>query len=418
MPKRIQPLADLQVKAAKPRAKDYKLADGGGLYLLVAASGGKLWRCDYRCNGKRKTMALGAYPAVSLSDARQRREEVKKLLAKGIDPGEEKKVQKAAQAEATANTFEAVAREWHERFKGEWSENHAGRLLRRLELDVFPYIGARPIGEVKAPELLAVLRRVEARTLETAHRLKIACGQVFRYAVATGRAERDPAADLKGALPPVKNKHYSSLTDPKAVAPLLRALDSYQGSFITKCALRLAPLVLIRPGELRHAEWAEFDLDAAEWNIPVERLKLKKKEKIDRKGEKHLVPLSRQAVEILRELHTLTGSRRYVFAGHRSPLRPMSENTVNSALRLMGFSKDEITGHGFRAMARTILDEVLHVRPDYIEHQLAHAVRDPLGRAYNRTTHLSERKKMMQLWADYLNELKSGAKVIPMRREG
>lgn len=426
MPKQITPLSDLQVSKAKPQAKETKLFDGGGLFLLISPlkfgldgkplPSSKSWRFKYRFGGKEKLLSFGVYPAVTLSEARRRREDAKKLLANGVDPGEARKAEKAAQAEAAVNTFEAVTREWHERFKGEWSDNHAGRLLRRLELDVFPFIGARPIGEIKAPELLTVLRRVESRTLETAHRIKIACGQVFRYAIATGRAERDPAADLKGALPPVKNKHFAAPTDPKDVAPLLRAIDEYRGSYVTKCALRLAPLVIIRPGELRHAEWAEFNLDAAEWNIPIERLKLKKKDKIDRKGEKHLVPLSRQAVEILRELHSLTGSRQYVFPGHRSPLRPMSENTVNSALRLMGFSKEEITGHGFRAMARTILDEVLQVRPDFIEHQLAHAVKGPLGRAYNRTTHLAERKQMMQLWADYLDGLKAGAKVLPLRR--
>ncbi|WP_298266600.1 integrase arm-type DNA-binding domain-containing protein [Geobacter sp.] len=406
MPKRIQPLTELQVRNAKPREGEYKLADGGGLYLLVTPSGGKLWRCDYRFNGKRKTAAFGAYPAVTISDARQRREDAKKQLANGNDPCEAKKAQKAAILAETANTFEAVTREWHKRFKSQWSVNHAERIMRRLELDVFPFIGSRPIAEIKAPEMLTVLRRVEARTLETAHRLKIACGQVFRYAVATGRAERDPVADLRGALPPTKYKHMPAPTDPKQVAPLLRAIDEYQGSFVVKCALRLAPLTFVRPGELRKAEWSEIDLDAAEWNVPGVRMKMK---------DAHLVPLSTQAVEILRELHALTGRGRYVFPGHRSPLRPMSENAVNAALRRMGFEKSEIVGHGFRAIARTLLDEVLQVRPDFIEHQLAHAVKDPNGRAYNRTAHLAERRKMMQLWADYLDGLKAGAKVIPLR---
>jgi integrase len=405
MPKRIVPLSDLQVKTAKPKGKDYKLVDGYGLYLLVTPTGGKLWRFDYRYSDKRKTVAFGAYPSITLSDARQRREDARKLLANGVDPGAAKKAQKAAKIAETENSFEAVAREWHERFKQQWTENHAGRLLKRLELDAFPFIGSRPIGEIKAPEMLAVLRRIETRTLETAHRIRIACGQIFRYAVATGRAERDPIADLRGALPPAKNKHFAAPTDPKDVAPLLRAIDEYEGSFVVKCAMRLAPLVFVRPGELRQAEWAEIDLDAAEWNIPGHRMKMK---------EAHLVPLARQAVEILRELKLLTGHSKYLFPCHRSPLRCMSDNAVNAAFRRMGFEKTEIVGHGFRAMARTLLDEVLQVRPDFIEHQLAHAVRDPLGRAYNRTSHLAERKKMMQQWADYLDKLKSGAKVIQL----
>jgi integrase len=314
-----------------------------------------------------------------------------------------------AQAEALLmqNTFEIVTREWHERFKGQWSKNHGERILRRLEVDVFPFIGSRPISEIRPPEMLTVLRRVEARTLETAHRLKIACSQVFRYAVATGKADRDPVADLRGALPPIRNNHFAAPTDPKEVAPLLKAVDGFQGSHVVKCALQLAALLFVRPGELRHAEWAEMDLEAAAWNIPGSRMKMK---------EPHLVPLPRQAVDILRDLERMTGSGRFVFPGHRSPLRCMSENAINAALRRMGFEKTEIVGHGFRAMARTILDEVLQFRPDIIEHQLAHAVKDPLGRAYNRTTHLPERRKMMQTWADYLDGLKQGAKVIPLRK--
>jgi len=274
--------------------------------------------------------------------------------------------------------------------------------MGRLQLDVFPVMGARPIAEIKAPELLAMLRRIESRgALETAHRVRTICGQIFRYAVATGRAERDPAADLKGALPPYKKNHLAAITDPKDVAPLLRAIDSYKGSFVVKCALQLAPLVFVRPGELRQAEWTEIDLDAAEWNIPAERMKMK---------VAHLVPLSSQAEEIFRELKLLTGNSRYVFPSGRSFARPMSNNAINAALRRMGFGTEEMTGHGFRAMARTILDEVLQVRPDFIEHQMAHAVRDPNGRAYNRTAHLAERRKMMQTWADYLNELKTGVK--------
>lgn len=408
MPKRIVPLSELQVRNAKPQKKEYKLMDGYGLFLLVTPTNGKLWRLDYRFGEKRKTLAIGAYPAITLADARQRRDDAKKLLANGIDPSEIKKAQKAATVAETENGFETVAREWHSKFSGSWSPSHAETTLKRLRLDVFPIMGARPINEIKAPELLAMLRRVESRgALETAHRIRTICGQVFRYAVATGRAERDPSADLKGALPPYKKSHLAAITDPKEIAPLLKAIDGYQGSFVVKSAMQLAPLVFVRPGELRHAEWSEIDLETAEWNIPAERMKMK---------VAHLVPLSSQAVHILSELKLLTGRGRYVFPSGRSFARPMSNNAVNAALRRMGFDKDEMTGHGFRAMARTILDEVLQVRPDYIEHQLAHAVRDPNGRAYNRTAHLNERRKMMQLWSDYLEGLKSGAKVIPFKK--
>ncbi|CAG0958162.1 integrase arm-type DNA-binding domain-containing protein [Geobacter sp.] len=408
MPKRIQPLTDVQVKTAKPKEKDHKLADGGGLYLLVTVTGGKLWRCDYRYGGKRKTVAFGAYPAVSLADARQRREDAKKLLVNGVDPGDVKKAQKAAQGEQSANTFEVVAREWQGKYAKTWSAVHADTILQRLEKEVFPWLGAVDVAEIKAPALLAVLRRMEERgALDTAHRVRNHCSNVFRYAIATGRAERDPAADLRGALPPVKNGHHAAPTDPKQIAPLLRAMETFEGSFVVKCALLLTPLLFVRPGELRHAEWSEIDLDAAEWNIPAEKMKMK---------FPHLVPLPSQAVAILQELHALTGRGRYAFPCNRSTLRPMSENTVNAALRRLGFNRDEIVAHGFRAMARTVLDEVLGFRPDWIELQLAHAVKDPLGRAYNRTTHLAERKRMMQTWADYLDGLKTGAKVLPFKK--
>lgn len=323
-----------------------------------------------------------------------------------MDPGEVKKAQKAATIAETENSFEVVAREWHSKFLKDKSDSYRDKMLANFVRDVFPWIGGRPIADIKAPELLMMLRRIESRgSLETAHRTRSACGQVFRYAVATGRAERDPAADLKGALPPYKKGHHSALTEPKQVAELLRAIDAFECSFVVKCALRLAPYVFVRPGELRKAEWSEIDLEAAEWNIPAEKMKM---------NNAHLVPLSHQAVAILRELQPLTGRGRYVFPCHRTVLRPMSENAVLAALRRMGYEKDEMTGHGFRAMARTILDEVLQVRPDYIEHQLAHAVKDPNGRAYNRTAHLAERRKMMQLWAEYLDGLKCGAKVIPL----
>jgi len=409
-------LTDVKVRNAKPGEKQKKIFDSDGMYLLVTPNGGKYWRLKYRYGGKEKALALGTYPEVSLADARQRREDARKLLANGVDPSAVKKALKASRADSDANSFEVVAREWHKKFKESWSPSHAQVTITRLERDIFPWMGKRPISDIEPLEVLAVLQRIESRgAVETARRMKIVCGQVFRYAVATGRAKRDQTADLKGALKSVISKHMAALTDPKEVAPLLRAIDDYKGSFVVKCALRLAPMFFVRPGELRAAEWSEIDLDAAEWNIPIERMKLPLKTKQERKGQSHLVPLSNQAITILQELQPLTGRSKYVFPSHRSPLRPMSDNAVLSALRRMGFAKDEMSGHGFRAMARTILDEVLQVRPDYIEHQLAHAVRDPNGRAYNRTAHLAERRKMMQTWADYLDGLKAGAVVIPFK---
>jgi len=418
MPKRIIPLTDMKVVKAKSQDKPFTLFDGGGLFLLVTPQGGKLWRFKYRFGGKEKLLALGSYPEISLSDARRRREDARKLLANGVDPGMVKKAQKASKFESEANSFEVVAREWHEKMKDAWSPSHAHVTITRLERDIFPWMGKRPVSEIDPPEVLAVLRRIESRGAgETARRMKIVCGQVFRYGVATGRVKRDPTPDLKGALKPVISGHMAAITDPKEVASLLRAIDDYKGSFIVKCALQLAALFFVRPGELRKAEWSEIDFDKAEWNIPVERMKLPLKTKHERKGQYHLVPLSDQAIKILKELQPLTGHRKYVFPSHRSPLRPMSDNAVLSALRRMGFAKDEMSGHGFRALARTILDEILQIRPDFIEHQLGHAVRDPNGRAYNRTAHLNERRKMMQTWADYLDGLKAGAEVIPFKKQ-
>ena len=401
------PLTDIKVRNLKPGTKQQKHFDSGGLFVLVTPAGGKCWRLKYRFGGKEKQLALGRYPEVSLKKARMKRDKAREQLSDGIDPSEFLKAQKASLAERSENSFEVVAREWHGKFTPSWSATHAATTIRRLERDVFPWMGSSPIDNIKAPELLTVLRRIESRgAMETAHRVKTICGQVFRYSVATGRADRDVAADLKGALPPVSKKHHPSITEPAKVGGLLRAIDSYEGSFVVKCALGLAALVFVRPGELRQAEWSEFDLGAGEWNIPVERMKLPKMAKEARKGEKHLVPLSTQAVAILRELHPMTGQGCFVFPSSRSVARPMSDNTINAALRRLGYGKDEMTGHGFRAMARTILDEVLHIRPDFIEHQLAHAVRDPNGRAYNRTAYLPERQKMMQTWADYLYKLK------------
>lgn len=400
-------LSDTKIRNTKPRSKQYKLFDGDGLFLLVTPAGGKWWRFKYRFGGKEKLLSLGTYPEVSLSQARERRFKARKQVANGIDPSQARKASKASK-QNDENTFENVAREWFSKFEVNWAPGHSIKIIRRLENDVFPYIGQQPILEIKAPELLMVLRRIESRgALDSAHRTRNTCGQIFRYAIATGRAERDPAADLRGALPPAKTKHLSAITDPKKVAGLLRAIEGYEGSFVTRCALRIAPLLFVRPGELRHMEWKEINLEAFEWNIPEKKMKLKRT---------HLVPLARQAVAILREIQPLTGTGQYVFPSTRSSQRPMSNNTVLAALRRMGFEKSEMTGHGFRAMARTMLDEILNIRPDFIEHQLAHAVRDPNGRAYNRTAFLYERREMMQTWADYLDGLKSGAKVIPLKQ--
>ena len=399
-------LTDTVIRHAKPHGKTARLFDSGGLYLEVSPTGGKWWRLKYRFAGKEKRLSLGVYPAVGLKDARQRRDEARKLLADGIDPGENRKAQKAVKQDRAANSFEVVAREWIAKYAPTWTANHAERILRRFDRDLFPWIGAKPVAEVTAPELLAVVRRIENRgALETAHRALANCGQVFRYAVATGRAGKDPSGDLRGALPPVKGEHFAAVTDPARLADILRAIDGYQGTFTVSCALRLAPLVFVRPGELRNAEWSDIDLDKAEWRYTVTKT-----------NTPHIVPLARQAVAILRELHPLTGRRRFVFPGVRSVERPMSDNAILAAMRRLGIRKEEMTGHGFRAAARTILDEVLGVRPDFIEHQLAHAVKDPNGRAYNRTAHLLERQKMMQQWADYLDKLKAGAEVIPLRK--
>ncbi|AXK39970.1 tyrosine-type recombinase/integrase [Crenobacter cavernae] len=400
------PLTDTTCKNAKPKpdGKPAKFADEKGMYLLVSQTG-KYWRMDYRFADKRKTLALGVYPEVSLKDAREKRDEARRLLAKGIDPGEHRKQAKTSKRLQAANSFEAIAREWFAKYLPTWTSGHADKILRRLERDIFPWLGARPMGEITAPELLTALQRVEKRgAIETAHRAMQNCGQVFRYAVATGRAERNPAADLRGALAPVVKASFPTITDPARIAELLRAIDGYAGSFVTQCALRLAPLVFVRPGELRQAEWQEIDLEHALWVIPAERMKMR---------EKHVVPLSSQAVTVLQELHALTGLGRYVFPGARTNGRPMSENTVNAALRRLGYDKDDMTGHGFRHMASTLLNEQGWNR-DAIERQLAHAERNSIRATYNYAEYLPERSKMMQAWADYLDGLKAGTKVTPI----
>lgn len=408
------PLTDAAVRSTKPQAKTVRLFDGGGLYLEVNPAGGKWWRWKYRFGGKEKRLALGVYPDVSLKAAREKRDAFRKQIAAGIDPGQARKAEKLARA--GAESFEAIAREWHGKFSPTWVSSHSDRILRRLENDLFPWLGSRPIADIKAPELLAVLRRIESRgAQETAHRAMQNCGQVFRYAVATGRAERDPTGDLRGALPPPKEKHHASIIEPKHIGELLRAIDDYEGYFVTKSALRLAPLVFVRPGELRRAQWPEIALEKAEWRIPAERMKMR---------EQHIVPLSRQAVAILRELEPLTNREipakpdlpRYVFPGTRSRERPMSENAILAALRRMGYTKDEMTGHGFRSMASTLLHEQ-GWNHHAIERQLAHAERNAVSAAYNFAEHLPERRKMMQSWADYLDGLKTGAAVVPIRRQ-
>jgi integrase len=372
--------------------------DAGGLYIEIAPSGGKWWRFKYRFGGKEKRLSLGVYPEVSLKVAQERREDVRRKLADGIDPAHARKAHAAIHAEQVANSFELVAREWFSKLEPTWVPAHSKRVILRLENDAFPWIGAMPIASITAPILLATIRRIEARgKIDTAHRVLQICGQVFRYAIQTGRAERDPAADLKGALQPTVVKHYASTTDPKKIGGLLRAIDGYEGTFVIRCALQFAPLVFVRPGELRYAKWSEFDLDKAEWRIPAERMKMR---------VQHIVPLSTQAVAILRDLHPLTGRWAYVFPGARTKDQPMSENTVNAALRRMGFEKTEMTGHGFRSMASTILNEQGYP-PDAIERQLAHSESNSIRAAYNYAQYLPERRRMMQAWADYLDGLKA-----------
>ncbi|MFT4058465.1 MAG: integrase arm-type DNA-binding domain-containing protein [Legionella sp.] len=388
-------LTDAKARTAKAKEKPYKLSDEKGLFLYVTTNGSKYWRLKYRFQGKEKLLALGVYPDVSTALAHERRDDARKLLAMDIDPGEHKKVMKTAAADRAANSFELVAREWFVKHKPNWVNSHADKIIQRLERDIFPWIGDKPISEITPPLLLNTIRRIEDRgALDTAHRAMGNCSQVFRYAIATGRAERDPSQDLRGALPPVKPKHFAAQTDPKSFGEILRVINDYQGSLIVMCALRLAPLVFVRPGELRHAKWDDIDFEKSEWCYTVSKT-----------NTPHIVPLSTQAITILEELQPLTGSAPFVFPSARSNQRPMSDNAILAALRRMGIDKDQASGHGFRATAKTLLDEILGFRPDIIEHQLAHAVRDPNGRAYNRTKHLAERKKMMQEWADYLDEL-------------
>lgn len=383
-------------RTSKPKEKPYKVADEKGLYLLVNPNGSKLWKLKYRFAGIEKKLSLGAYPTITLSAAREACEEARRQLTNNIDPGILKNSIKRSQKQAAENSFELIAREWHAKFTPNWTKEHGSRILIRLEQNVFPWIGRRPIVEITAPELLSTLRRVEARgAIETAHRVLQICNQVYRYAIATGHVKHNLTADLTGALAPVKKKHHASITDPVQVGKLLRAINGYEGFFVTKRALQLAPLFFVRPGELRHAEWEEFDFEKAEWRIPAEKMKMR---------EQHIVPLSTQAITLLQELKAYTGNGKYVFPSVRTSKRPMSENTVLGALRRLGYTTDEMTGHGFRSMASTLLNEQGWNR-DAIERQLAHGERNNVRAAYNYAQYLPERHKMMQRWADYLEQL-------------
>jgi integrase len=403
VPPKMPQLTDTAIRSARPKEKPYKLFDGGGLFLLVRPNGSRLWRLKYRVEGREKLLSVGIYPEISLKSARERRDDARRLVAAGVDPSAKRKAERAARAD----TFEAMTREWLDlKSRGLTERTHAKR-LSRFEAFVFPYLGKRPVATITAPDLLTVLQRVEARGKnETAHRVRSESSAVFRYAIATGRAERDPAEDLRGALAPVVVRNHPAITEPGKIGELLRAIHGYVGQPSTAYALKLLPLTFVRPGELRGAEWAEFDLDRAEWRIPGARMKM---------GEQHIVPLSSQAVALLRELHPLTGSGRYLFPSLRTGERPISNNTLNAALRRLGYTGDEMVSHGFRSMASTCLNEK-GWEPDLIELQLAHAERDEVRGAYNRALRLADRRRMMQAWADYLDGLRASGNVVSLRK--
>ena len=420
--------SDATIRAIKPGDPRKRLSDGDGLVLLLFVKGGSHgWRLDYRFGGKRNMLSLGTYPDTTLAIARRKADAARQMLAEGFNPSQKRKAEKQAQEHARvaeaqeaqglppADSFEAVAREWFAVKRDTWARGYADKIIARLNADVFPYIGRVPVGSVTPPQLLEVMRRIEARgVIETAHRALQDSGQVFRYAVAIGKATSNPARDLKGALKRSDPKHFPAILDPTRFGELLRACDKYAATPVVRAALKLAPMLLLRPGELRFAEWPEIDLDAAMWTVPAIRMKRELRAKLH--GAPHLVPLPKQAVVTLRELHELTGKAQMVFRGERHHDRAMSENTINAALRAMGFPPDEVTGHGFRATARTMLQERLGFDPNVIEAQLAHAVRDSLGRAYNRTEFVEQRRQMVQAWADYLDQLRRGAEVVPIRK--
>lgn len=391
-------LTDTLIRSLKANGKIQKKSDGGGLYIHVSPTGGKFWRLAYRrpSDGKQDTLCFGSYDVVSLREAREKRGEAKTLLAKGIDPKEYQKAVKASRRADAGNTFENIAREWFGR-QTNWTEGHRKHILSSLTRDFFPLIGTKPIGSMKAHELLEPLRRIEGRgAVESAHRALQTCGQIFRYAIATGRAEHNIAADLKGALPPAKKTHFASITDPAKIGTLLNMISQYSGNIYVKFVLMLSPLVMVRPSELREAEWEEFDLEGGEWHIPAERMK---------KREAHVVPLSRQAKDILLDLHQYTGDGKYLFPSIRGRGDTLSAGTVLAALRYMGYGKDEMTIHGFRAMASTLLNEKGY-NADWVEKQLSHKDKDAVRSSYNHARYLDARRQMMQDWADYLDELK------------
>ena len=418
--KKVMPLSDTTIRNIKAGDARKQLSDGDSLYLKLFVNGGAHgWRLDYTFDGVRKTISLGTYPDTGLKLARDKAAHARSLVAAGIDPSEKRKDDKMkAKLEremklAEANgiplpgTFEYVARQWYDLKRDEWSPSYGEKVIRRLESDVFPWIGKKPVVSITTPEMLTVLQRIESRgVIETAHRVKESCGQVFRHAIHTGVTTNDPSRDLKGALRKPRSRNFAAIIAPEKLAELLRAIDGYTGTYVVRTALKLAPMLMLRPGELRFAEWGEFDLDAGLWTIPSARMKRTKEEK--EHGQPHFVFLPTQAVVLLRDLHLLTGPVGYVFRGERDFKRPMSENTINAALRRMGYdTQNEVTGHGFRATARTMLEEQLEWEPKFMEAQLAHAVSDALGNAYNRTEFHPRRKAMMQAWADYLDKLRN-----------
>lgn len=399
-------LTDTAIRNAKPLDKPFKLYDEKGLFLQVTPTGGKWWRFKYRFNDKEKLLSFGTYPEIKLAVARAKRDEARELIANEIDPSDSRKAKKQTKSGNLANSFEVVAREWIATKMKTKSEAYQKNVLRRFELYLFPWIGKRPIAEINAPELLSIVKRIEQQNkVETAYRTLQATGQVFRYAVQTGKTLRDITTDLRGALTPSVTKHMASFTEPHQVAELMRAIEGFTGTLTVQIAMRLAPLVFVRPSELRKAKWADIDLEIGEWRYLVTKTKTE-----------HIVPLCTQAIELLKTIKPLSGGSEYVFQGGHNPDKAMSEAAINAALRRMGYdTKTEITGHGFRAMARTILHERLNIDPHIIEHQLAHKVPDALGAAYNRTKFLDQRKLMMQQWADYLDQLKAGANIIQFK---
>lgn len=403
------PLTDVQIRNHQNTTdRPQKLFDSGGLYLEASIAGGKWWRLKYRFNGKENRISLGVYPTVTLKEARERRDEAKRLLSQGINPSEERKNKKELLSDHYS--FESIALEWHAKYtKSEWSQSHSDNILNRLKKNIFPWLGNRPVSQITSPEILKVFKKIETRGhLETLHRTLANCGEIFRYAIAIGKSESDPTYKLHEAFAQPIKKHFPTFTDPEEVKTLLQAIDEYHGTFVIKCALQLAPLFFQRPGELRGAEWSEFNFEKREWQIPIHRMKRTRRDKEANPKEKHIVPLATQAITILEDLFNVTGKGTLVFPSERGNDRPISDAALTSAIRRMGYGKDEMQVHGFRAMARTMLVEQLGCNPEWVERQLSHSVKGPLGAAYNRTTFLPERRKMMQDWADYLDRVKDG----------